>query len=188
MNTNSLHRSLLGCLLLLALPSVLLADDRDQPGWAVEIKAIDSDTSGIVNAFSLEDEQTGTALGIAYGFNRYVSVEAGYADHGRHFATDCPAPLVCLVTNEDEIDVKTLSVAVVATWPITKVVELYGKFGVAAWDADFARFPRDDSDREFLYGVGIGAWVAPNFRLSLQYDKVDSFELETLGIGLAYRF
>ena len=186
MKTNRKNRAWLG-LALVAAPSALIAQTEAKQGWSVEVKALDAETSGQARAFTLDDERTGASVGGAYAFNRYFSVHAAYADFGEHFATDCPAPQVCVIENVDQVDVKTLSVAAVGTWPVTPVIELFGKIGLASWDADFTRF-RDESDRNVLYGAGIGARITPNWRVSLQYEKVDDFDLDSIGLGLSYRF
>lgn len=189
MNMHSARRAMIGTVLTLAAAPVVSMAQEDRGGpWSIEIRALDSDTAGSVSGFSVDDEQTGTALGLGYAFNRFLAVQTTLADHGDHFAVDCLAGPTCPTPRFDEVDLRTLSVSLVASWPVTETVEIYGRVGVAAWNADLTRFAGDQTGRDLVYGGGVGAWVTPSWRVSLQYEKVDDLELESLGVGLAFRF
>ena len=187
MNATTLSRFSLGCALWIAPGAFVTAAETDR-GWSVEADVLDVESMGTVSGFTFQGEESGLSLGLGYAFNRHLAVEANYHQWGEHFATDCPVPLNCIVQNADGIDVSGLSVLVVGVWPITGKLEVYGKLGAMGWDADFKQFPSDDTGRDAVYGIGIGAWLSPSWRLKLGYEKVDDLDLRYAGLGLTYRF
>jgi opacity protein-like surface antigen len=175
----------LSVLLALGAPAFAVANP---PGWFIEADGRSVDASGVVSGFTLDDDDSGASIIGGFAFNRYFSLQVGYHDMGSHFATDCPPPLLCIVSNVDEVDVTGWSAAATLTWPLAERFELFGTIGVMDWDADFSRFrDRDDSSTDLLYGAGAAWWPSQNWRISLAYEEVD-FDLESVKLGLRYQF
>jgi hypothetical protein len=92
--------------LLLAVALLLLAGpvvaETPGQGWFVEADISDVDASGVISGFTVDDDDIGASIALGFAFNRYFSVQVGYEDLGSYLATDCPPPLLCLVTNFED--------------------------------------------------------------------------------------
>lgn len=173
---------------LLTLTSTALADSTAPRGWFLEANAIDVESSGEQNAFVFDGDESGAYLAGGYAFSRVFALQGGYYRFGDHAASDCPSTLVCTaVLHDDVVDLEGVSLAAIGSWRVTDTLELYGKLGVLAWDADFTVTGGDKSGRDAIAGVGVGIWVSPQWRLNLLYERVD-FDLESAGLGMTFRF
>jgi len=176
----------LAILLFLGAPGFALARS---PGWFVEGEVGNVDASGVISDFTFDNDDTGWSFGFGYSFNEYFSLQAGYSDMGSYLGTDCPPPLLCLVTNFEDIDLTGWSAAATASWPLGNNFELFGTVGAMYWDADFSTFNHlNDSSTDLLYGVGAAWWPSEHWRLSLSYEAVDFADLESILAGLRYQF
>lgn len=173
---------------LLTLATTALADSSASRGWFLEAHAIDVESSDEQDAFVFDGDESGGYIAGGYAFSRVFALQGGYYRFGDHAATDCPSTLVCTaVLHDDVVDIEGVSLAAIGSWRVTETVELYGKLGVLAWDADFERTGEDESGRDAIAGVGVGIWLSPQWRLNLLYERVD-FDLESAGLGATFRF
>lgn len=174
-------------IMMLAISGNVLADAETGGRWYVEARLDENSSALESGAFVVDDEQTGWQLGGGYAFNKYFALQANYHDLGKdHFATDCPPPLVCITQNIDRVDVDGYSFSAIGSWPVTTMIDVYGRIGVLWWDTDFAEFPADESGEDLIFGIGAGFALSPKWRLSLQYDA-SNFDVDSVGIALSYR-
>ena len=172
-------------LLLIATPTITCAG---VPGWFVEADVRQVDASGIVSGIAVDDDGTGASIGLGYAFNRHFALLGSYHDMGSFAASDCPPPLLCVTINYGEVDVSGFSLVGTASLPLSETFELFGTAGVLDWDADFSAFPiGDDSRTDVLYGAGAAWWPAPEWRFSLNFERVD-FDLDSIRLGVRYQF
>jgi OmpA-OmpF porin, OOP family len=156
--------------------------------WFVELGASSASSSMESAEYAVGDDESGWSASVGYSVNRYLSLQVGYHDLGKgHFATDCPAPKVCLITNEDRVDIDGFSIAATGSYPLTDVIDVFGRVGVMSWDADFDVVARDASDEDFLYGVGVGFSFADHWRVTVQYEDY-GFDVDSTSVGISRRF
>lgn len=173
---------------LLTLSATALADSTETRGWFLEANAIDVESSDAQDTFVFDGEEAGGYFAGGYAFSRVFALQGGYYRFGDHAATDCPSTLICTaVLHDDVVDIEGVSFAAIGSWRVTETIELYGKLGVLAWDADFDRGGDDASGRDAIAGAGVGIWLSPQWRLNLLYERVD-FDLESAGLGATFRF
>ena len=174
-------------LVALVLPSLSIAESVRSGGWFIEASVAEINAAAQLSEFTVDGDDSGLTLGAGYAFNPYFELQAAYHDLGRHAATDCPPPRLCIIANADSVEFNAFSVTAQATWPVSGYVDLYAKTGLMRWDADFAQFDRDDIDTDVVYGAGIGMRFAENWRMNVEYSDADP-GLETYGVGMQYRF
>lgn len=178
----------IGAALVLAVPA-WAADAPTERGWFVEASVLETDSAGGPRPFTFDGEDTGFTLGGGYRFTKHFGLQATYYDLGRHYATDCPAPICTAVPHDYSSDVSALSVAALGSWRVAPALEVFAKIGVLGSDAELNLAGVDESDSGALFGAGLGIWATPRFRINVQYERTDhDLELESAGIGVTYRF
>src|SRR5688572_5746548 len=118
-----------------------------------------------------------------WSFNPYFAIEGGYVDGG---------------TQSDQVgnlDVDIASdgffVEGLAKWPIGSISAPYVKLGYVFHDSTTRisngnqSFSDSESDADFIYGGGVEFKVGPNFRLRLEYEKINlpdsAYDIMTFG-------
>ena len=174
--------------LCLGAPALATAESAVDSGWFVEAGIVTAESSRDVGGFAIDGDETGWQLGFGYTFSRIFSLQATYHDLGRdHFATTCPPPLICVTQNVDSVDIDGYSLSTTLRWPITRIVDLYAKLGVANWHTDFGQFQNDRSDTGLLFGAGLGVNVARDWRLGVEYDRHDVV-VDAVGVSVTWQF
>lgn len=132
--------------------------------------------SSFVDERNYDDEDLAYSVFGGYQFNRYFSLEAGYADFGE------------LAPRGEGRDLEATSayLAAVGNVPITERFSAYAKAGVQYWDLD-AALPgltgtRDASGTDPVYGVGVQYRFSDRFALRGEYTR---FEIDDLDLDLA---
>jgi OmpA-OmpF porin, OOP family len=123
-----------------------------------------------------------------YSFNEYLAAEAGYVDGGRQ--VDHAGPLRLAV------DSSGLFVAGLAKLPIGRYVAPYVKVGYVFYDSTATvssgaqTLYESRSDEDLLYGIGCEFKLGENFRLRVEYERVDvsDADFDIFSITAAFQF
>lgn len=202
-------KSTLAIPVLLAV--VVLAGGRplvaEPSGWEVGLKF---GRSSLEQSFgeqqrhkSFDDRAGASAVEIAYFFNEYVGVQAGYSELGtfRGTGSSCPFdPRTCRETlalfapAAVEAEVTGWSLAVIPSWPFTERLAAYGKLGVFDRDTELSSDVEligggRDFDRlsgtDLLTGVGLRYRFGKGLGTLVEYQRA---ELDSATLGLTWRF
>lgn len=121
-----------------------------------------------------------------YRLSERVAVEAAYHDFGDYNERSVSA------------EAEALSLSVVGMLPLNPQWSLFARGGLARTSTDVRVGSWHESDDDFSLAVGLGVtWlVTPQIELRADYELIDqvSFggiddgDIETVGIGAAYRF
>lgn len=144
---------------------------------------------GISNGSDDARLSAGSLVTIGYEIGRHVAIEAGYLDAGtlrysgrRGFI--CTSSELCDVSVAQETS--ALTVAGIGVLPLGDIWELYGKLGLASWDAVSNQTFRSPSGllsaagladldgTDVLVGLGVGAWLNPRLRARLGYESFNT--------------
>lgn len=173
---------------LLGSPDVPAAGPTDGSGWFVEVGIGSASSSTESGAYVVDGNEDSWSAGVGYSINRYLSLQVAYHDLGHgHFATDCPPPRVCLIANEDRVDIDGIAVSATGSFPITDAIDVFGRVGVMSWDADFDVAANDASDEDVVYGIGVGYSFADTWRITVQYEDY-GFDVDSTTVGISHRF
>jgi len=116
-----------------------------------------------------DEKDTAWKLFGGYQFNRYIAVEAGYADIGK-FSVAGPA-------GSASFDTKLLQVSAVGSLPLTTQWALTGKLGLARTDTDItggvggAPVSQSDRDTNPTYGIGARYDFSRTFGLRGEWER-----------------
>lgn len=183
-------------LLLATLPLPGLAQDvsASSTGWyaggGIAYAEITAGSFGGLNNGSDDARlRAGSVITIGHDIGPYVAIEAAYVDMGtlrysgrRGFI--CLASELCDVSVEQDTSALTLSG--VGILPLGDVWELYGKLGLASWEArsrQAFRSPSGSSSAtgmvdldgtDVLFGLGVGAWLNSGLRLRLGFESFNT--------------
>lgn len=138
----------------------------------------DDDVEDIIARF--DDSSAGYNLGAGWRFNKWLSVDAGYWDLG-DFDSDS-------LSNGRKISYETTAYTLggmvsVPLW----ILDVYGRAGVAMWDAD-SRYISDDGTDAY-YGVGAALNIFSSLDIYVEYVRFDmETAIDTAGLGLRFTF
>lgn len=132
------------------------------------------------------DSDTSIRLLGGYRLSERLAVELSYTDYGDFSRSAARA------------DVEAIALSAVGMLPINSQWGLYARGGVARTESDLRVGSSRGSDDDFSLAVALGVnWqVAPQVELRAEYEILDevSFansrdsDIETIGVGAAYRF
>jgi hypothetical protein len=152
---------------------------------------------------SFDHRADASAVEIAYFFNEYLGVQAGYNELGtfRGTGSSCPFdPRTCRETlalwapAAVEAEVTGWSLAVIPSWPLTRRLAAYGKLGVFDRDTELSSDVQlIDGGRDFdrlsgtdlLTGVGLRYRFGKGLGTLVEYQRA---ELDSASLGLTWRF
>ncbi|WP_107851902.1 outer membrane beta-barrel protein [Oceanimonas marisflavi] len=150
---------------------------------------------------SVDDNDVGYKLFAGYRINNFFAIEGFYADLGK--ATAAGSGLVGGNTAHAsaDVDASTFGLSALAIYPINDKVEVFGKVGFNAWDADAnasLRIPANginesasDSDdgTDPMYGVG-AAYNIDNLSLRVEFERyeLDDANVDMASAGISYKF
>ena len=179
----------------------------DPSGWEVGLKF---GRSSLEQSFgeqqrhkSFDDRADASAVEIAYFFNEYVGVQAGYNELGtfRGTGSSCPFdPQTCRETlalfapAAAEAEVTGWSLAVIPSWPFTRRLAAYGKLGVFDRDIELSSDVQlIDGGRDFdrLSGTDLLTGVGLRYRFGKGLGTLVEFqraELDSASLGITWRF
>ena len=166
---NILSRTLLAVVIGAAAFGAQAADDQARFYAGAGVGQSFVDESGI------NDEDTAFSAFAGYQFNRYFSLEAGYADFGELEANGTPVGL----------EASSAYFTAVGSVPFTDRLSGYAKAGVHRWDLDTA-LPgltgAEDSGSDPTYGLGLQYRFTDSVALRGEYSR---FEIEDADVDLA---
>lgn len=158
----------------------------------VKIDDID-DTDDAVER--LDDDDTSWKLFAGYRFNPYFAVEGAYID----FGGPSDSFEASGSSGDYKVELDGFAPYIVGTLPVGPV-ELFAKAGYYFYDVDVTAdlddlggdvFRSSDSGEDFLYGFGVGATFFDHLHARLEYEKIDSDEIDdadALWLSGAWRF
>ena len=187
------------CLLFFA--GFVQAAPPEAPGWYV---GADAGFSQLLypNGAELDSNSYGAHGG--YRINRYLAIEAGYADLGSYrFENDCPPGFAC---NPESVPVrvhltaKRADIAALGILPMGESFDAYARLGYGR-----ARFSESvkpglyaadefsSTTDEMTYGVGVRMHFKSSWSLRLQWDRLPGIstyrlDIESYWLGAEYRF
>jgi OOP family OmpA-OmpF porin len=150
------------------------------------------------NGFTVSKTDTSYSIGAGYDFNKFVGVEVAYRDLGtiRDRGTDSDEAGSFGWT--DKVNATAFQASVIGKLPVSDIVNIYGRVGVAKLDVEetirIDNNPSrsyDDSTTKGLVGVGVSFDVTPEFAIRAEYNqyaKWDNTKLSALTVGATYHF
>lgn len=138
-----------------------------------------------IDAGIFDETDLGLKIFGGYQFNKYLGLEGGYSDFGTANEED--------PTGRVEVDLDGFNAYVLGLLPVGDHLEVFGKLGAIAWNADFEGFSPTVSDdgTDFAYGIGLQGsddehWLA---RLEFEaFDLEDTDDVWLLSASLIYGF
>lgn len=148
-----------------------------------------------VGSWELSKSSNGYSFGVGYAVNKTFSFEATYRDLGKFTFFDDE-------DEKDEVSLSAVEASAVAAYPISPVINVYGRLGVSrlTLDEDYQDFEYSynngsTSETKNMTFFGAGASYSLNDNVSLRaeyvrYSKWDSLELTTsrFTVGAVYSF
>jgi hypothetical protein len=143
----------------------------------------------------LDDDDTSWKLFAGYRFNPYISLEAAYIDFGGPSDTFEASGS----SGDYQVELSGFAPYVIGTLPLGPV-ELFAKVGYYFYDVDVTAdlddlggdvFSSSDSGEDLLYGAGIGATFFDHLHARLEYEKIDSNDVDdadAIWLSGAWRF
>ena len=122
--------------------------------------------------FEGEAKDTGFRFLGGYRFNRTLAAELGYA----------------MLYDKDGVEATAWELVGVASFPIANRFSVFGKLGLAMWEAEGGGVKEDGTD--LTYGVGVQYDLTPRFAIRGQWQRydVDDADADVLSIGIIYKF
>jgi OOP family OmpA-OmpF porin len=208
---NALHASALMVLATCASTATLAQEDI---GWYAGLSVGQTETdfrspqivtalNGLAlqtQALNLDNDDTGWKVLAGYSFNKWLSVEGGYADLGDFSAL---ATLKPAGTQYSEAAVSGAHIDLVGKLPLTTRLSAFGRFGIGNTrvEQDFSpvRNPyfssHTERDYHEKYGIGLEYSLTDAFALRGEYErfKIDDNRIidnhtDMLSLGVVFKF
>jgi OmpA-OmpF porin, OOP family len=136
--------------------------------------------------FGYDADDNGFKLIAGFKFNDYFAAELGYLG-GATIVDEGPF-------DTEEVDLRALTGSLVGRWPLTSVISVFGKLGVAKYETDFRLLVDDDvvatdrfRDNDIIYGGGVIASLGERFELRGEYEAIeDTFDV--ISISGVFKF
>jgi hypothetical protein len=149
--------------------------DAGRSSYAIDSEAWDSSASA-----------TSFSFGVAYGVNNTFSFEADYRHIGK---------FTLIETEYEKItsDSSAIEMSVVAKYPFSTEINIYGRLGVAKLtnDADILSFKSSESSNKVFYGIGAGYVMSEHVSLRTEYQRYEEWNgvtISNITLGAAYSF
>jgi len=154
------------------------------------------------SSLNLDDSDFSFGLMAGYQFNTYWALEGAYIDLGERSVgfTGRTEDLNAFYDNVEHVYPQSgdgLSIAVVASWPISEYFKISGTLGYWIWEGDYTTFDANgDVGSDSIQGNDI--WFGAEFNYSLsqriqiyltaQRFSLDRDDNDVLGLGVRYYF
>ena len=132
---------------------------------------------------SYKDRDTAFSIFGGYDFNRYLGVEAGYADLGK-----------LEYTGQVPLEATAPYLVAVGKLPVTEKVDVYAKAGINRWSLDNANpaltGTADDSGTDPTYGLGVQYRINDRFAVRADYGRLEvgSLDVDVAQLQAVVRF
>lgn len=153
-----------------------------------------------------EESDTAFKIFVGYKFTDNIAIELMGMDLG---SPEFEEELVDL-HGTFSYSSQAVALSGIAIWPVSDIVDIYGKLGVFRWNTDFdytvsngvesLKISDDDAGFDFNFGVGVGFNIGEGLSLTLEYESFDyTYEISDLdyefgldnsviSVGLKYSF
>lgn len=163
-------------------------------GGAYGMTSFDVDTSGVTSP-TVDDSDSGFKIYGGFQFNKHLGAEVGYVDGGKATLGGSGIPAFGVGPFSAELSVTAITFAAVGTLPLNEQFALFGKIGLASWDAEVTATSgsvggrADDSGTDAFFGVGARYNLTKNWGLTLEHEIYDTEEQVSMtSIGVRYKF
>jgi OOP family OmpA-OmpF porin len=173
-----MHHKLLSTLLYSVLSATAVGAHAEDHGLYSGVGMGQSHDKG-----SYKDRDNAFSVFAGYDFNRYLGVEAGYADLGK-----------LEYTGHTPLEASAPYLVAVGKLPLTEKVALYAKAGVNRWNLDNANpaltGTADDSGTDATYGLGVQYRINDRFALRGDYSRlvVGEMDIDVAQVQAVVRF
>jgi len=149
------------------------------------------------NGFTTSKTDTTYSIGAGYDFNKFFAVEVAYRDLGSIRDNGIGSDDAGDYNWTDKVTATAFQASVVGKLPVSDVLSVYGRLGIAKLDVeekvriDSDSFSYDDSTTKGLFGVGLNYDITPEFAIRAEYNqyaKWDDTKLSALTVGATYHF
>lgn len=131
---------------------------------------------------AFDDSSIGFNAGVGWRFNNWLALDVGYWDFGE-FKSDRYG-----TGRKAEIDTTAFTAGGMVSVPLW-ILDLYGRAGVAFWDADADIRDADDDGEDLYYGAGVALNVFSSIDLYLEVVRFDlQTDLDTASLGVRFTF
>ena len=138
---------------------------------------------------SVDDSDTGTKFFAGFRFSEKVAVEVALVDLGEtsiDATSNGSGFLFAAGPASAEVDVDGINIALVGIWPVGEKVDVIGKLGFFAWDADasasnsaFGSVSIDDDGTDPMFGVGGQFRVGKKVGIRVEFERfADVFDVD----------
>ena len=138
---------------------------------------------------SVDDSDTGTKFFVGFRFSEKVAVEGALVDLGEtsiDATSNGSGFLFAAGPASAEVDVDGINIALVGIWPVGEKVDVIGKLGFFAWDADasasnsaFGSVSIDDDGTDPMFGVGGQFRVGKKVGIRVEFERfADVFDVD----------
>lgn len=154
-------------------------------GATVESNLGDSGLPNIPTDIDLDEDDTATKFFVGYTFDLPfvdLAAELGYVNFGE--------PELDIAGDEFTQDTTGFNAWGIATLN-AGLIDLYGKLGLIAWEAEqaFQGFDRDEDGTDVAYGIGAAFGLGPlEVRGEYEVYDLDDSDISMISVGLIYRF
>lgn len=191
-------------LLAVILPASMLAvsapvSAQADAGWyiggAYGMTKIEVDMTGISNPVK-DESDSGFKIYGGFQFNKHLGAEVGYVDGGKATFSGSSIPSLGIGPFTGELSVTAITFAAVGTLPLNESFALFGKIGLASWDAKFSANVSgfgagglDDSGTDAFFGIGARYNLNKNWGLVVEYETYDADTTVSMtSLGVRYKF
>lgn len=152
-------------------------------GATIEAELGDTGIPGVPTSFDEDDTATKIFAGYTFDLPFFdVALEAGYVDFGQ--------PEIDILGDDLTVDTTGINAWGIATFN-AGIIDLYGKLGLIAWEAEaaLAGFDADDDGTDLGYGVGAAFGLGPlEVRGEYEVYDLDDTDVSMISVGVLYRF
>ena len=205
LHNNCKARFFLAAVLLLTGVGSQAAPGDWYVGLGYGLTSYDTSISNTTGTASLDEDDSGFKLFGGYNFNKNVAIELAYADLGKATLSGNPGDTFVLdgilfaFINSGSLDIEgsLLSLAGVFTHHFNDAFNLYGRLGLASWEADItanvsggpAQSASEDGTDLFL-GFGAGWNFAKTWAVKAEYElySFDEEDVDMLSLNIVKTF
>jgi OOP family OmpA-OmpF porin len=139
----------------------------------------------LLGATQCDDEDTGFKVFGGVEMNRNLALEATYTDYGEMTASSG----LTAVT----VETTALAIAGKGTVPLSDTFALFGKLGLAFWDAEASATgfgSIEDDGTDLTYGLGVELSLSEVFGIRGEWERLDADgdDLDLLSVSAVLRF